>query len=177
MESDNKLLAPALGLGLALIPSTPSKSTPHVVNEDVQNNPELKHEFPSGWENYEKFTMDCARENGIPADIFLKQLKVENDSGNPRAKSGRGARGIAQLMPLMQDYLGVSDPFDPYQSIEAGARLMGELYKKHNNNYEYAIMEYNMGGPKFHKWLTDPDTYELPAETKAYVSRIMSSLV
>jgi len=59
---------------------------------------------------------------------FLIQEVARQESGfHPCAFSSQGAMGLMQLMPVTQIELGVSDPWDARQSIEAGSRLLRQL--------------------------------------------------
>lgn len=62
----------------------------------------------------------AARRHDIPPAGYLALINAES-AWNPDAVSPAGAQGLAQLMLLTQIEMGVSDPFDPQQSLEAGA--------------------------------------------------------
>lgn len=60
--------------------------------------------------------------------MYKAQLMAES-SLQPDATSPVGAMGIAQIMPDTWDQYGNGgDPYDPRQSIYAGARYMASLY-------------------------------------------------
>ncbi|MEM9349315.1 MAG: lytic transglycosylase domain-containing protein [Pseudomonadota bacterium] len=83
-----------------------------------------------------------ARQNGIPEDLFLRL--VQQESGwNPKARSHKGAYGLAQLMPATARYLRV-DPTDPQQNLEGGARYLAEQYRKFGS-WRLALAAYNAG--------------------------------
>ncbi len=48
-------------------------------------------------------------------------------------------------MPETAASLGVTDPHDPTQSIEGGARLLSEKLKEFGGNTELALAAYNAG--------------------------------
>lgn len=86
----------------------------------------------------------AARKHNVPEDLFLRL--VQQESGwNPRAKSHKGALGLAQLMPQTADLLGV-DPHDPRQNLEGGARYLSWQYRKFKS-WRLALAAYN-AGPK-----------------------------
>lgn len=84
----------------------------------------------------------AARQHGIPEDLFLRL--VQQESGwNARARSHKGAIGLAQLMPQTARALGVN-PHDPAQNLEGGARYLRRQYEKFGN-WWLALAAYNAG--------------------------------
>ncbi|MEO1796576.1 MAG: lytic transglycosylase domain-containing protein, partial [Pseudomonadota bacterium] len=91
---------------------------------------------------YLAMARQAARQHGIPEDLFLRL--VQQESGwNPRARSHKGAMGLAQLMPATARYLRV-DPNDPRQNLEGGARYLKEQYNKFRS-WRLALAAYNAG--------------------------------
>ena len=83
-----------------------------------------------------------ARKHGIPEDLFLRL--VQQESGwNPSARSHKGARGLAQLMPGTAAKLGV-DAGDPIQNLEGGARYLRMMYNTFGS-WRLALAAYNAG--------------------------------
>ena len=84
----------------------------------------------------------AAARHGIPADLFARL--VQQESGwNPRARSHKGAIGLAQLMPGTARLLGV-DPTDPQQNLDGGARYLRLQYDKFGT-WRLALAAYNAG--------------------------------
>jgi soluble lytic murein transglycosylase-like protein len=50
-----------------------------------------------------------------------------------------------QLMDATAHSLGVSDPFDPRQSILGGAKLLRQLLDRYGGNVQLALAAYNAG--------------------------------
>jgi len=125
-------------------------------NASVKLQPEKVH-TPSKWDDapaagysgkykgrYLTVAKDSARRYGIPENLFLRL--VQQESGwNPRARSHKGAIGLAQLMPGTAAYLGV-DPHDPHQNLDGGARYLAEQYRTFKS-WRLALAAYN-AGPK-----------------------------
>ncbi|WP_375571111.1 lytic transglycosylase domain-containing protein [Seohaeicola saemankumensis] len=91
---------------------------------------------------YLAMARDAARRHGVPEDLFLKL--VQQESGfNPKARSHKGALGLAQLMPETARQLRV-DPLDPYQNLDGGARYLMQQYRTFGN-WRLALAAYNAG--------------------------------
>ncbi|MEM6887832.1 MAG: lytic transglycosylase domain-containing protein [Pseudomonadota bacterium] len=91
---------------------------------------------------YLDMARDAARRNGVPEDLFLRLVQQESN-WNPRAKSHKGALGLAQLMPQTARYLKV-DPLDPAQNLEGGARYLAEQFRTFRS-WRLALAAYNAG--------------------------------
>ncbi len=110
----------------------------------------------------------AARRHGVPEDLFLRL--VQQESGwNPRAKSHKGALGLAQLMPATARNLGV-DPRDPHQNLEGGARYLRKQYDTFRS-WRLALAAYNAGPGAVEKYNGVPPY----RETKNYVRKIWGS--
>lgn len=119
---------------------------------------------------YRAMFLAAERKYGVPATLLAAVAKRESDF-NPRVVSGAGAQGLMQLMPGTQRALGVTDPFDPAQSIDGGAReLRG--YLRQFKTLELALAAYNAGPGNVRKYDGIPPF----KETQNYVRRIMSDL-
>jgi soluble lytic murein transglycosylase-like protein len=84
--------------------------------------------------------------------------------------SRKGALGLMQLMPATARRLGVRDPFDPAQNIQAGARYLRELLTQFRGDLALALAAYNAGEAAVMR-----AGYRVPpyAETLAYVPRVL----
>ncbi|WP_371823297.1 lytic transglycosylase domain-containing protein [Paracoccus sp. Z118] len=109
-----------------------------------------------------------ARKHGIPEDLFLRL--VQQESGwNPSARSHKGARGLAQLMPGTAAKLGVN-PNDPIQNLEGGARYLRQQYNAFGS-WRLALAAYNAGPGAVQKYKGIPPY----RETTNYVRIIAGS--
>ncbi|MDI3280280.1 MAG: lytic transglycosylase domain-containing protein [Bacillota bacterium] len=88
-----------------------------------------------------------------------------------RAVSHRGALGIMQLMPETARALGVEDPFDPLQNIDAGVRYLAQLLKKYDGDVSLAIAAYNAGPARVEERVPP---YR---ETEQHVERVTTAYV
>lgn len=84
----------------------------------------------------------AAARHNVSAALVRAVAWVES-RGNPLAKSKAGAMGVMQLMPATAEGLGVKDPYDPKQNIDAGVRFLARLLKTHA--VPDALAAYNWG--------------------------------
>ncbi len=117
---------------------------------------------------YLPIAKSMARKHGIPENLFLRL--VQQESGwKPKARSHKGAIGLAQLMPGTARNLGVN-PHDPRQNLEGGARYLKRMYNKFGS-WKLALAAYNAGPGAVEKYNGIPP-YK---ETKNYVRKILGS--
>lgn len=110
----------------------------------------------------------AARKHNVPEDLFARL--VQQESGwNPRAKSHKGALGLAQLMPDTARALGV-DPHDPRENLDGGARYLARQFREFGS-WRLALAAYNAGPDAVKKYGGVPPY----AETKNYVLVIWGS--
>lgn len=114
----------------------------------------------------EEVVAEAARENQLDPRLIRAIIKVES-AGNPRAVSPKGAMGLMQLMPETARSLGVKDPFDIKENIQAGARYLKSLIDRYHGNVELALAAYNWGPGNLEK-----STKSMPLETVQYVAKV-----
>jgi len=103
----------------------------------------------------------------------LLRAMIEQESGfRPCAISPKGAKGLMQLMPDTAQDLGVTDPFDPQQNVDAGARYIRQLMTKYDGDVKRALGAYNAGPTTVDQAGGIPDI----AETRQYVDAIMKKV-
>jgi hypothetical protein len=112
----------------------------------------------------------AAQRWNVSAALLAAQLYAESNF-NPFATSRMGAQGIAQFMPETARAMGLADPYDPEQAIDAQARLMRDLLRRFAA-VPLALAAYNAGpGPVEACGCVPP----FP-ETRGYVARILGLL-
>jgi soluble lytic murein transglycosylase-like protein len=113
----------------------------------------------------------AARANRVSAKV-VREVARQESGFQPCARSSKGAQGLMQLMPATQASLGVVDPFDPGQSLMAGARFLKSLLERYNGNLSLALSAYNAGPARVDAIRGIPP---IP-ETRTYVKSILSRL-
>lgn len=110
----------------------------------------------------------AARRYGIPEDLFLRLIQQES-GWNPRARSHKGAMGLAQLMPATARILKVN-PADPVQNLDGGARYLAMQYRKFRD-WRLALAAYNAGPKAVEKYGGVPPYRETQGYVKAILGR------
>lgn len=103
-------------------------------------------------------------------DPNLIRAMVEVESGfSMQAVSPKGAEGLMQIMPGTGRDLGLVNPFDGAQNLEAGIRYFKALLDDFGD-IRLALAAYNAGPARVAKAGGVPD---IP-ETKAYVEKVLA---
>ena len=108
----------------------------------------------------------AARRHGVPENLFLRLIAQES-GWNAKARSHKGAIGLAQLMPGTARLLRVN-PHDPVQNLDGGARYLAEQYRTFRS-WRLALAAYNAGPAAVRKY-GDVPPYR---ETRGYVKAIL----
>ncbi len=106
----------------------------------------------------------------VGAALLSAQIYAESNF-NPFAQSPAGAQGIAQFMPGTAQSMGLENPFDPEQAIDAQAHLMRDLLRRFGS-VPLALAAYNAGAGAVEQYGGIPPF----AETRAYVAKILGLL-
>jgi soluble lytic murein transglycosylase-like protein len=110
----------------------------------------------------------AAARNGVDPALLKGLIRAESNF-NPKAGSPAGAQGLTQLMPGTARGLGVSDPYDPVQSIEGGAKYLRQQLDHFGGDVSKALAAYNAGPGAVQKYGGVPPY----PETQAYVKRVL----
>jgi soluble lytic murein transglycosylase-like protein len=113
----------------------------------------------------------AAKAQALPPKL-LRAVVAQESAFHSCAVSGKGARGLMQLMPATSEELGVKDPFDPKENVDAGAKFLRALLEKYKGDLPQALGAYNAGSETVDKAGGIPD---IP-ETKAYIDAIVEKM-
>lgn len=131
----------------------------------------------AGPTEYDDLIQAASAKYGVPVDLIKAVIDTES-SFNPKVVSSAGAKGLMQLMDGTAEGLGVSDPFDPAQSIDGGVRYLSYQLKRFNGQVNMALAAYNAGPGRVMKLGVSTDDEligqldKLPKETQAYIAKI-----
>lgn len=114
------------------------------------------------------YVANVARANAVAPELLWAMITAESNF-NPKARSGKGAMGLMQIMPDTAKELKISDPFNPAENIEGGARYISLLLDQFKGNHEKALAAYNAGPASVKKFGGIPPY----RETRQYVSKVM----
>lgn len=114
---------------------------------------------------------NVAREHSVDAAL-VREVARQESGFRPCAVSPKGAQGLMQLMPSTQAQLEVRDPFNPQESLSAGAKLLKQLLDRYHGDLALALSAYNAGMTRVDQTFSVP---EIP-ETKDYVTNILGRL-
>ncbi|MCC7459969.1 MAG: lytic transglycosylase domain-containing protein [Proteobacteria bacterium] len=108
-------------------------------------------------------------------DPFLVEAVVKAESDyDPMAISRVGAQGLMQIMPMTAMDLGLKNPFDPKENLDAGIRHLKKLMAKYESNLDLALAAYNAGEMAVSKYKgvpPYPETIDYIQKIKKYYSQ------
>jgi len=111
----------------------------------------------------------AADTHGLPRELITSVIRAESGF-ETTAVSRAGAQGLMQLMPGTARELGVTNPFDIQENIDAGARYLKKMLRLFSGNLEKALAAYNAGPGTVNRFAG-----QVPyTETRDYVSRVLS---
>lgn len=128
---------------------------------------------------YEDWIVEYGVKYGV--DPALVAAVIKQESGfNPQARSGAGAKGLAQFMDSTASTMAKEtgrwpnyDIFDPETSIDFCAAHLRDLLVKYNGNLDAALAGYNAGTGNADRWVRLGLLGNLPfGETRNYVIKV-----
>lgn len=96
----------------------------------------------------QEMIVDSAARQGVPANLALG-VAAHESGFNPNAtnhnSNGTTDWGVMQLNDLTVRTLGVANPLDPQQNIDAGVGLLGSLLQRYGGDSRQALWAYASG--------------------------------
>jgi soluble lytic murein transglycosylase-like protein len=106
------------------------------------------------------------------ATRLLRAVIEKESSALPCAVSSKGALGLMQLMPATVTALNVTNPFDPKENVDAGAKLLKQLLVRYGGDVARALSAYNAGPTR----VDEAGGVPRIEETMDYVDRILTRM-
>lgn len=131
----------------------------------------LSAAVPRGREAWLSAIQSAAEKNGLDPVLF-EELVAQESAFNPLARSKAGAMGLTQLMPETAKMLGVSDPWNPEENLNGGARYLAQMLKEFDGSESLALAAYNAGPGRVRRTGGIPPI----AETENYVKSITAKV-
>jgi len=122
---------------------------------------------------YGALIYETAKRHQVNPQVVAALIRQES-SGNRRAMSHKGARGLMQLMPATAKRFGVRKDqlFEPKHNLEAGVRYLSWLIDQFPNDLAKILAAYNAGENAVARYQGIPPY----RETQNYVRRIFTNL-
>jgi soluble lytic murein transglycosylase-like protein len=124
----------------------------------------------SGGDGPYKAEIDAAAAKYGLDPALLRGLIRQESNFNPSAGSPAGAQGLCQLMPGTAAALGCTNPLDPAQNIDAGAKYLRQQLDAFGGDVSKALAAYNAGPGAVQRYGGVPPY----AETQNYVRQVQA---
>ncbi len=108
------------------------------------------------------------KRHSVDPHLIRAVIKVESDY-DPKVVSRAGAQGLMQIMPETQKDLGLENPFDPVENMDAGVRYLRMMLDRFKD-IRLALAAYNAGPAAVEKYDGIPPF----AETRKYVTNVLT---
>ncbi|HEY7698099.1 MAG TPA: lytic transglycosylase domain-containing protein [Vicinamibacteria bacterium] len=163
-RADEEITLYVTGGGVVTVPSEIVLNV--VPNEIVEKgeDPQKVALFPQ----LEDIISPAATKYGVAPELVAAVIWAES-SGDPNARSHRGARGLMQLMPDTAKELGVARILDPRENVEGGTRYLKQMLDAHEGDVSLALAAYNAGPDAVRRYRGIPPY----RETRQYVDRVI----
>ena len=93
---------------------------------------------------YDRLIREAAAANDVSPALIKAVIKAESNF-DPVAVSGKGAKGLMQIMPENFTLLNIDDPFDPRQNIMGGVLYVKRLHQRYAGKLPLVLAAYNAG--------------------------------
>ncbi len=117
---------------------------------------------------YGDLVKEASAKYGVDEHLIAAVIARES-SGNPRAVSRKGAKGLMQLVDSTAQEMGVRRVFDPRDNIDGGTRYLKSLLELHSGDERLALASYNAGPAAVERYNGIPPY----PETQDYVESVL----
>lgn len=124
---------------------------------------------PERFSRYDAHIYEASELYKIPVPLIRAVIKTESDY-DPRVVSSMNAKGLMQLMPEVQDEMGVTDVFDPRDNILGGTRLLRILANRYDGDIVLTIAAYHAGMGSLAKYGNTVPPY---TKTRQYLKTVL----
>jgi len=128
----------------------------------------IKKITPKSITNFDDLIIYYSKKYNLDPALIKAVIKAESDF-NQYCVSGKGAKGLMQLMPHTAQCLGVFDVYSPHQNIEGGSRYLAEQLRVFGD-VRLALAAYNAGPEMVKKYNGIPPF----RETKSYITNVLT---
>lgn len=170
-ESVGAWLVPGRGADVTRSPDPPDVAEPEIPASGAAQAASNAPCDPIAEESVAPIIEGAAKAHSVQPKLLRAVIEQESRF-HPCAVSPKGAKGLMQLMPDTAAELGVNDPFDPKENIEAGARYLRQLLDKYKGDLPQALGAYNAGPAAVDQAGGIPNF----RETRDYVQSIMQKV-
>lgn len=165
-----KLLAPVLILASVLtlhgrVTAPVIAATPAVEQKESLGN------LTSGDLGIDRMIIEAGAKYGVDPILIYYVIRQESRF-KPKARSGKDAQGLMQIISATAERFKVENRYDPEQNIGGGVRYLKWLLKRFDGDVKLALAGYNAGEGSVEKCGNKVPDYK---ETKNYVQRITSA--
>jgi soluble lytic murein transglycosylase-like protein len=118
---------------------------------------------------YDEFIYEASELYKIPVPLIRAVISAESDY-DPRVVSSMGAKGLMQLMPAVEEDMGVTNVFDPRENILGGTRLLRVNANRYDGDLVLTIAAYHAGPGSLKKYGNTVPPYK---NTRIYLKMVL----
>jgi soluble lytic murein transglycosylase-like protein len=165
-----RLLAPVLILASVFtlqgrVTAPVIAATPAVEREESLGN------LTSGDLGIDRMIIEAGAKYGVDPKLIYYVIRQESRF-KPKARSGKDAQGLMQIISATAQRFNVGNRYDPEQNIGGGVRYLKWLLNRFDGDLKLALAGYNAGEGSVAKCGNKVPDYK---ETKNYVQKITSA--
>jgi len=118
---------------------------------------------------YDEFIFEASELYKIPVPLIRAVISAESDY-DPQVVSSMGAKGLMQLMPSVEQDMGIHNVFDPRENILGGTRLLRVNANRYDGDLVLTIAAYHAGPGSLKKYGNTVPPY---AHTRQYLKMVL----